>query len=382
MEKYHFLKRITKSDLYKVLRHKYPLSFQRASKRNQQHGVVIFRETIDLLENYDQLLLRLKNDQERTLDELPYLTNDERVELYKWINGLRYPRDVLTERDHLDFLVFRKISQYLELSNGVDQSSHGVIRDLNMHLGQGAMKLCVDSSSSTASEFKDYELDVFFDFLERLKPKVLADSSIYDQFHLTVDEEDYEQRFKKVLSKYKQVYVLCLDINIGKIESKGDGNYGQLYLDYQETLNLILQKIDGLGSLIHYLCKLEPGQEFGFNLHLVLVLNEDKFFSEHTFVAKLKNQLIGGIDIFSDRLVIRNWNEIIRKKFSKKAVGLIRNSDLPALNENWYWVFSYFFVINQVVRFNTSFDIDQLRIPEKAPSGVNSHRFCRHLLVR
>ncbi len=369
MEKYHFLKRITKNDLYKVLRYKYSLSFQRVSKRNQQHGVVIFSETIDLLENYEQLLLMLKNDQEPTLEELPYLTIGQRAGLNKGINGLRYPRNVLTEKDHLDFFVFRKISQYLELSKGVDQSSNGVIRDLNTYLEQGAMKLCVDSYSSIASEFKDYELNVFFGFLEKLKPKVLADSSINEQFDLTDDEEAYEQRFKKVLSEYKQVYVLCLDINIGKIESKGDGNYDQLYLDYQEKLNRILQKIDGLNKLIHYLCKLEPSQEFGFNLHLVLVLNEDKFFSEHTFIAKLKKQLIGEIDILSDRLIIRNWNEIIHKNFSRKAVGLIRNSDLPALNENWYWVFSYFFVVNQVFRFNAGFDIDQLRIPDKASRG-------------
>ncbi|WP_335950890.1 hypothetical protein [Acinetobacter beijerinckii] len=368
MEKYHYLKRITKSDLYKVLRYKYPLSFQRIAKRDQQHEVVIFRETIDLLENYDRLLLMLKNDQEPTLDELPYLTNEQRVELNKGINGLKYSRNVLTERDHLDFFVFRKISQYLGLSNGVDQSSHGIIRGMNMHLGQGAMKLCADSYSSIAGEFKDYELNVFLGFLEKLKPKVLADSSIYDQFHLTTDEEDYEQRFKKVLSEYKQMYVLCLDINIGKIESKCDDNYDQLYLDYQEKLNRILQKIDGLNTLIHYLCKLEPSQEFGFNLHLVLVLNEDKFFSENTFVAKLKNELSGGINILSDRLVIRNWNEIIRKNFSKKAVGLIKNGDLPALNENWYWVFSYFFIVNQVIKFNVGFDIDQLRVPDEAPS--------------
>ena len=110
MEKYHFLKRITKSDLYKMLHYKYPLSFQRVSKRNQQHGVVIFRETINLLENYDQLLLMLKNDQEPILEELPYLTNEQRVELNKGINSLRYSRNVLTEKDHLDFFVFRKIS--------------------------------------------------------------------------------------------------------------------------------------------------------------------------------------------------------------------------------------------------------------------------------
>lgn len=369
MEKYHFLKRITKSDLYKILRYKYPLSFQRASKRNQQHGVVIFRETIDLLENYDRLLLILKNDQEPTYDQLPYLTELQHSMLGRLIQSLRYSREVLTELTYLDFFVFRKISQYLGLSSGFDQSNSGVIRDLNRYLEQGAMKLCVDSYSSIVSEFKDYELDVFFAFLEKLKPKILADSSINEQFDLTDDEEAYEQRFKKVLSEYKQVYVLCLDINIGKAESKGDENYDQLFWDYQVKINRILQKIDGLGTLIHYLYKLGPSQEFGFNLHLVLLLNEDKFFSEHAFVAKLKKQLIGEIDIFSDRLVIRNWNEIIRKSFSKKAVGLIRNGDLPALNENWYWVFSYFFVVNQVFRFNASFDIDQLRIPDKVPSS-------------
>ena len=121
MEKYNYLKRIIKNDLYKVLRYKYPLSFQRVSKRNQQHEVVIFRETIDLLENYDQLLLMLKNDQEPTLEELPYLTIGQRVGLNKWINGLRYPRDVLTERDHFDFFIFRKISQYLGFNHELDQ---------------------------------------------------------------------------------------------------------------------------------------------------------------------------------------------------------------------------------------------------------------------
>lgn len=67
-----------------------------------------------------------------------------------------------------------------------------------MHLGQGAMNLCIDSHPLVASEFKDYELDIFFGFLERLKPKVLADSSVDEQFGLDVYEEQYEQKFKKL----------------------------------------------------------------------------------------------------------------------------------------------------------------------------------------
>ncbi|WP_314338309.1 hypothetical protein [Acinetobacter guillouiae] len=274
MEKYNYLKRIIKNDLYKVLRYKYPLSFQRVSKRNQQHEVVIFRETIDLLENYDQLLLVLKNDLEPTLDELPYLTNEQRVELNKWINRLRYPRNILTEKDNLDFFVFKKISQYLGFNHELDQCNHGLIQNLNMRLGQSAMRLCVDSHLLVASEFKDYELDVFFDFLERLKPKVLADSSVDEQLGLDVCEEQYEQTFKKTLDEHEQIYVFCFDVTIHRDQPKGEDDYLKLYSDFEDKIKAILQKVDGLNTLIHYLFKLEPSQEFGINLHFVLILKE------------------------------------------------------------------------------------------------------------
>lgn len=360
MEKYHFLKRITKSDLYKVLRYKHPLSFQRVSKRNQQHEVVIFRETIDLLENYDQLLLMLKNDQEPILEELPCLTNEQRVGLNKGINSLRYSRSVLTEKDHLDFFVFRKISQYLGLSHALDLSSRSIIRNLNMHLGQGAMKLCIDSYSSVASEFKDYELDVFFDFLERLKPKVLADSSIDEQLGLDVYEEQYEQIFKQTLDEHEQIYVFCFDVTTHRDQPKGEDDYLKLYSDFEDKIKAILQKVDGLNTLIHYLVKLEPSQEFGINLHFVLILKETKNFPENTFILKFKKELAGIFSTLSDKYTVRNWNDVVRKHFNKK-VGLIKKSDPTAVNESWYWIFSCFFAVEQVLKFNLGFNTHQIK---------------------
>lgn len=361
MEKYHFLKRIIKNDLYKVLRYKYPLSFQRVSKRNQQHEVVIFRETIDLLENYDQLLLMLKNDQEPTLDELPYLTNEQRVGLNKWIDSLRYPRDVLTEKDHLDFFVFSKISQYFGLSHELDQRNHDLIRNLNMHLGQGAMKLCVDSYSSIASEFKDYELNVFLGFLEKLKLKVLADSSVDEQFGLDVYEESYEQTFKKTLDEHEQIYVFCFDVIIYRDQPKGEGDYLKLYSDYEDKIKAILQKVEGLNTLIHYLVKLEPSQEFGINLHFVLILKETKYFPENTFIIKFKKELAGIFSTLLDKYTVRNWNDVVRKHFNKKAAGFIKKSDVVAVNESWYWIFSYFFAVEQVFKFNLGFNSHRIK---------------------
>jgi len=361
VEKYYFLKRITKNDLYKALRYKYPLSFQRMAKRNQQHGIVIFRETIDLLENYDQLLLMLKNDRELTFEELPYLTNEQRVELNKWINGLRYPRNVLTEKNHLDFFVFRKISQYLELSHALDLPSRSIIRDLNMNLGQSAMRLCIDSYPLVSSEVGDYELDVFFGFLERLKPKVLTDSSVDEQFGLDIYEAGYEQTFKKALDEYEQIYVFCFDVTIYRDQPKGDDEYLRLYSDYEAKIKAILQKVDGLNTLIHYLIRLEPSQEFGLNLHFVLILKETRYFAENTFILKLKKELADIFSILSDKYTVRNWNDVVRKHFSKKAVGLIKKRDVAAVNESWYWIFSYFFAVEQVFKFNLGFNPHRIK---------------------
>lgn len=361
MEKYHFLKRITKQDLYKILRCKYPLSFERTVKRNQQQKVVIFREIIDLLESYDHLLLMLKNDQEPTLDELPCLTIEQRLRLNKWIDSLRYPRDALTERDHLDFFIFRKISQYLGLSHELDTSSQNVIRNLNKYLGQGAMKLCEDNYPLVPSEFKNHEYDIFFDFLERLKPKVLADFSIDEQFDWGDDEEKYEQRFKKTLDEHKQIYVFCFDVKICRGQPQDDDNYLKLYSDYKDKINTIFQKIGGLSTLIHYLVKLEPSQEFGLNLHFVLILKEAKYFSENSFILKFKKELADIFLVLSDKYIIQNWNDVIRKNFNKKAVGLIKKSDVAAVNESWYWIFSYFFTVEQVIKFNLGFNAYEVK---------------------
>ena len=280
MEKYHYLKRITKKDLYRVLRYKYPLSFHRIAQRGQQHDVVIFQETIDLLEKYDQLLLMLKNDREPTHLDFPNFTTEQYRVFINWINSLRYSRNILSELDEIKFSVFRKISQYLGQSRECDLSAQDVIRVVSVYLGRLPVKLCMDSYPIAPKEFKDYEVQCFFGFLEELKPKVMIDSSISEQFDLDMHEETYEQEFKKVLHEHKQIYVLCLDIMIGRSGLSHDKNYDKLYLDYKEKIYRTLEEFDGLNTLIHYLFKLEPSQEFGLNLHLALVLKEDKFFSE------------------------------------------------------------------------------------------------------
>lgn len=264
MEKYHYLKRITKKDLYRVLRYKYPLSFHRIAQRGQQHDVVIFQETIDLLEKYDQLLLMLKNDVEPTHLDWPNFTETKRIEFYNWILSLKYPRNILPELNAINFYVFSKISQYLSFSSASELISQDVIKTLNNYLRQEPLKLCNDFFTGIPNEIKDYEVDVFFSFLEELKPKVIGDSSISEQFDLDMHEETYEQEFKKILHAHKQVYVLCLDIMIRRSRPDQDNNYEKFHSDYKNKIRQILQKFDSLNTLEHYLYRLEPSPNWRF----------------------------------------------------------------------------------------------------------------------
>ncbi|MCK4107736.1 hypothetical protein [Acinetobacter radioresistens] len=366
MKNKYFLKRISKRDLYDLLRLRYPIS----ALGTQSSNIVIFKETIYLLENYDHLLLMLRKDLEPTNIKYHSYTYEQRLELINFIDGLRYPHQILFDSDSLVLLVFSKITQYLGLNSSMTLNPIGVVRELNRYLAQGPLSLCTDRFVSSSTHLGDHEIDTFFALLEKLKPQVQVDTFVQEQFILTQDEEEYEQTFFQVLNEHKQVYVLCLDITIGCNNSKIHNDYRKLYADYENTMNKITQQLTHFGSVIHYLLKLEPSQEFGFNLHFVLLLKEDRYFAEDTYIAKLKNEIDSGfssLDRLSDRISIRNWNDVIRNSGHKKAVGLIKKNDLMAINESWYWVFSTFFSINQIIKFNFGFDNDVLRWGEPAP---------------
>jgi hypothetical protein len=50
--------------------------------------------------------------------------------------------------------------------------------------------------------------------------------------------------------------------------------------------------------------------------------------------------------------VIQNWNDGVREFVSKHAVGPINKRNLKARYDCWYWVYSFFYSIDQVIYLN------------------------------
>lgn len=351
MKTFAFIQRITKPELFKLLRFKYPKSFQ---SRNQPN-FVIFKETIDVLENYEKLLSMLKNDQEPTIYRLkvfPDLVNSELDEL---ISSLMYPRYILLEKKYLEMRICRKILEYIDLIHPLDNSK-SPISILNSYLGQQPLQLCTLHNIASVKAFDGYEKDSFLALLEKLKPKVLEDSTFKgDQLFLSQEEEQWKEKFQRSLEAYQQIYVFCFDVLLYPLNLLNSDDYEKLYYDKKSVIDSIVQKVCALSTLIHFLVRLEPSQEFGFNVHFVLMLNETKYFSEDTFIQKLEQEL-EYICLFSmTKSVVRNWNDIVRKHLHHKAVGVIRQNDETAVNESWRWIFSAFFSIEQIISFNSGY---------------------------
>lgn len=355
MESYDFVQRITKPELFKLLRFKYSKSFERAKRSGNQSNFVIFKESIDILENYEKLLLMLKNDQEPTISRLQLFPDLVNSELDQLMSSLMYLRYIMSENEYLEIQAFRKISQYIGLIHPLDNSQPPVSA-LNSYFGQQPLQLCTPHNVPFVKVFDRYEKESFLALLEKLKLKVLEDSTFKgDQFLLSPEEEQCKFNYQRSLEEYKQIYVFCFDVSLYPINPQDSDDYEKLYFDKKSTIDRIVQEVSALSRLIHFLVRLEPSQEFGFNLHFILMLSETKYFSEDTFIQKFENELAGICLLSMTKFVVRNWNDVVRKHLHHKAVGVIRQNDEAAIHESWRWVFSALFSTEQVIRFNLDY---------------------------
>ncbi|MEG2603073.1 MAG: hypothetical protein RSA23_09360, partial [Carnobacterium sp.] len=104
-----------------------------------------------------------------------------------------------------------------------------------------------------------------------------------------------------------------------------------------------------------YLLKLEPMQKAGLNLHCILMFNcKHSNFSEDGIIAQLHKKIKNEAGLSAESYTLENWNNHLRDYHHKNAVGLIKKGkgNEHSLYYCWYWVYSYFFSVDQVISLN------------------------------
>ena len=101
-------------------------------------------------------------------------------------------------------------------------------------------------------------------------------------------------------------------------------------------------------------------QAVGLNLHFILMFDGNFPISESGIISQLELQVSEVPELASTNYVIQNWNDGVREFVSKHAVGLIKKRNLKARYDCWYWVYSFFYSVDQVIYLNNeSFSCSQ-----------------------
>lgn len=208
------LPKISKDEMYDLLRVRYRKAYDDVIQERQDQNIIIYRESIDIIQHYDWWLLNIKNDEVWNKKAFEKMNISRKEQFLKDVCSLQYVSELLPERQGLEICTFRKFVQYLiepEVQGSWDKHTNVVMRfneifQLN--------KFCMNNSRDFNSIPSEHLARVYFEISEVLKPKIKTDEMVKETFALSDEEENYFQYFNHTLERYGQVYIMCLDIRV------------------------------------------------------------------------------------------------------------------------------------------------------------------------
>lgn len=349
------LSKISKEEMYDLLRVRYRKTYDEAKQEGVNQNIFIFRESIDVIQFYDRWLLNIKNDEVLSKRRFEKMDFSRKKQFLKNVGSLQYASGLLPEWHGLEIPTFRKFVQSLGESEvqGRWDKQKNVVMNFNQIFQK--KKFCMNSPQDLSSISREHLAQVYFEVSEYLKPKMKTDGTVKETFALSDEEENYFQYFKDILDRNGQVYVMCLDINLYVPSDDCSDSYMGLFKVLKGKIDVIRQLIALTGNLQSYLLKLEPMQEAGLNLHCILMFNcKHSNFSEDGIIAQLDKKMKQEAGLSAESYDLKNWNKHLRDYHHSNAVGLIKKGkgNELSLYYCWYWVYSYFFSVDQVISLN------------------------------
>lgn len=349
------LSKISKEEMYDLLRARYKKTYDEAKQEGVDQNILIFRESIDVIQLYDRWLLNIKNDEVLSKRRFEKMGFKSRENFFKNVGSLQYTSGLLPEWHGLEIPAFRKFVQYLmepEVQGGRENQIN-IVMWFNQFFQQN--KFCMNSSQVFSSISGEQLAQVYFEISEYLKPKMKTDETVKETFALSDEEESYFQYFKDTLDRNGQVYIMCLDIKLYASSNDCSDTYMGLFKVLKNKIDAVHQLIAQTENLQSYLLKLEPMQKAGLNLHCILMFNcKHSNFSEDGIIAQLDKKIKSEAGLSAESYTLENWNNHLRDYHHKNAVGLIKKGkgNEHSLYYCWYWVYSYFFSVDQVISLN------------------------------
>ncbi len=348
-----YLPKISKEDMFNLLRERYSVSYDEIKQEDRHQNFLIFRDSINLIQHYDRWLVSIKNDVRSAEIIFKKLNEIQRNQFLGEIRTLQYSSDLLPDWQGVEIFACKKFMQYM-LESEVDGKWGGqrnVVALFNETFKLN--KFCTNSTMSLEGVLDKDLAKRYCEISDMLKAKIKTDEEVKETFSFSDQEEDYFQYFNRTLEQCGQVYVMCLDIKLYVPLQESSNSYDNIFKVLEDKISIVHRLLGQIENLQSYLLRLEPMQEIGINLHCVLMINcRVSNFSEDGVIAQLDKKLKSMLGFSSANYDIRNWGKILRTYHDTKAGGLIKKNNEVSRYSCWYWIYSYFFTVNQVIGLN------------------------------
>lgn len=355
---------ISNEDFFKLLKHKIPTSYS----TRYEDGLgekIIFKESIDVFKRIDHFA-RDVSDDIWDADSLTFKFRHQKdqqqlAEFCDSFNKLRFQKDLFPYPEIFNHLFFRIVYQTYK------QFDQALVFELRQKYG-------IETYKPLPKEKLDEYAEVAFITGTHQQINPWSTRTIpYERIAQLITEvrnridrgiDDYHQLEKNTLDKLNQqaavfdhllqthssIYVLAIDVRIHgffRPNSVSLSSMDDIYINNLFSIKLLLARFP---HLLNGLIKVETNDaKEDLNLHCILMLKPSNEFSEKNSIDVLQQQiqnLVGRLY----QVRVRNWNEVIRKNYSKIAVGLIKGSKQNYIKEFKYWVLSFFFKLDLYIQ--------------------------------
>ncbi|KQW89547.1 hypothetical protein ASC84_10850 [Acinetobacter sp. Root1280] len=378
--------KISNEDFFKLLKHKISLSYSTRYSGGLSEKV-IFKETIDALKRINHFA----HDVSDGIWDADLLTSrfrhqEDQLQLAEFcdsFNGIRLQKELFPTPEMFNHLFFKSVyEKYVQLDKNAE---HEIRRKYGIW----------DYLPLLEKQQEEYAQVAFiYDTHLQIPPWVIRNipyeriaqliSEVRNQIDIGMDEHrrheknaldkfnSYAEAFDLLLRTHSSTYVFTIDIKIqGFLTSRSDlmTQVGHVQDSPIHDIKLILARFP---DLLNGLTKIEThGAKEDLNLHCILILKPSKNFSEKKSIDVLQQQIQNFLGN-SYYVSIRNWNEVIRRNYSKIAVGLIKKSQPKNAEAFKYWVLSFFFILDLHIQPCLSSQLKYLAINETLDSYLNN----------
>lgn len=353
---------IKKKDIFKILDQRVQRSI-RTRKAENSESDLFFNESIHVLKNIEFFVDKVLNRVITSLNtyEEAVKNNDQNRldQVHATFSALRFDRNMMklpNIRLSDNFNIFKEIYINPEITKKLQQRLRmaGVIDLEELHLlNQSFFQI---DDINIASD-KNWNIDTFpkekcFDGISKIQEQDEHD-------YIAKGEKRKErldhlgklyQSFDFLLEQLGSVYVLCVDVRfINHYQNRNTNNFDNFFSFIYQQTQLVGNILQSLPNFVSASTKFEHDFHLGVNLHCILIFKHSPKFDEQGVVEQL--QYLFDLNFRNHFYIqVRNWNEVVRKNFSNKAVGHIGKANRGKIEQFKYWILSYFYLVDDYIK--------------------------------